>query len=193
MDAMDWGQLGYLALLAAALVFWFIVHNRQSLGKLMQQMAAWVLIFIAVIAVIGLWDDIRQTVLPTQAVFADEDRIEVPRRPNGHYYLTLMINETPVDFVVDTGATDVVLSHEDARRIGLDVDNLAYIGRAKTANGEVRTAPVRLETVELGPVVDHDLPAWVNEGDMFNSLLGMTYLQRWGKIEIGGGSLVLTR
>lgn len=193
MDAMDWGRLSYLVLLAAALVFWFFVQNRQSMGKLFQQMTAWVLIFVGVIAAVGLWDDIRQTVRPTQAIFADEGRIEVPRQANGHYYLTLKVNGTPVDFVIDTGATDIVLSHRDAERIGLDLADLAYLGRAATANGQVRTAPVRLAEVELGPIVDKNVQAWVNEGEMFGSLLGMSYLQRWGKIEIGGGSLVLTR
>jgi aspartyl protease family protein len=52
---------------------------------------------------------------------------------------------------------------------------------------------VTLDTVALGPFVDHGLSAWVNEAEMFGSLLGMNYLQRWGRIEIGDGQLVLTR
>jgi aspartyl protease family protein len=98
-----------------------------------------------------------------------------------------------VQFVIDTGATDIVLSHSDAQRVGLQLENLAYVGRAMTANGEVRTAPVRLDSIALGPVKDTHIPAWVNQGEMGHSLLGMSYLQRWSKIEIGGGALVLTR
>lgn len=193
MDRFDIGNLIYLILLAVVLVGWFVVQSRQSLGKLMQQALAWGLIFLGLIAVIGLWGDIRQTVRPRQSVVTGTNIINVPRAPDGHYYLTLKINGTPIDFLVDTGATQVVLTQNDATRIGLKGDELAFTGRAMTANGEVRTAPVRLELVELGPVRDHDIRAWVNQGDLAQSLLGMSYLQRWSRIEITVQGLRLTR
>lgn len=193
MTSEDIGNLSYLALLGAALVFWFMVQNRDSVGKTLQQAMAWGLIFIGAIAVVGLWDDIRQTVRPRQGMLTEAGTIEVPRAGDGHYYLTLAVNGVPVEFMVDTGATEVVLTQDDARRAGIDTDGLAYVGRALTANGEVRTAPVRLDKVDLGPVSDRNLRAWVNAGDMDQSLLGMSYLQRFSRIEIGGGALVLTR
>ena len=75
---------------------------------------------------------------------------------------------------------------------GLDPGALNYFGRAFTANGEVRTAPVRLDSVAIGPHEDRDVTAVVNGGQMEQSLLGMGYLQRWGRIEIEGGELTLS-
>lgn len=193
MDASDYGHLAYLGLLGAVLVFWYLIQNRQSLGKTVQQAAAWALIFLGAIAVIGLWDDIRNTVRPGQADFVGEGRIEVPRAMDGHYYLELFVNDAPVRFVIDTGATGVVLTRKDAAQAGLDPDGLRFSDSANTANGVVRTAPVTLNRVTLGPVVDRDVAAWVNDGDMNGSLLGMTYLQRWSRIEIGDGKLILHR
>lgn len=189
----DPASLVYLVILGSAIGLWFFAQNRQSLGKLAQQAAAWGLIFIGAIAVVGLWGDIRQTVAPSQNVVADSGQIEVPRAPDGHYYLTAEINGEPVRFVVDTGATQIVLTKEDARRAGLDLDGLVYLGRANTANGEVRTAPVRLDRVTIGPIEDSNVRAVVNDGVMEGSLLGMEYLQRFSSVEIGGGKLVLTR
>jgi len=193
MDDMDIGRFAYLALLGTVLLVWFIVHNRQSLGRLAQQAIAWGLIFLGVIAVYGLWGDIRQTIRPRQSVVSGQNTVEVPRAPDGHYYLTLTVNDVPVAFLVDTGASMVVLSQKDADRIGLNLADLAYVGRAVTANGEVRTAPVRLDSVVLGPVTDRNIRAWVNQGEMRQSLLGMSYLQRWSRIEITGRGLLLTR
>ncbi len=193
MSSWDMGSLIYLVLLGAVLVFWLIVHHRQSLGRTLQQAAGWVLIFLAVIAVVGLWEDIRRTALPGRAAVATEGRIEVPRAPDGHFYLTLLVNDAPVEFMIDTGASAVVLRAEDARRAGIDTADLAYTGRANTANGTVRTAPVRLDRIALGPVSDRNLRAWVNQGEMDQSLLGMSYLERWGRIEISGRNLVLER
>jgi len=193
MNDPDYARFAYLALLGTVLVVWFMMHNRQSLNKLVQQAVAWGLIFLGVIAAYGLWSDIRQTVRPRQSIVQDGNSVEVPRAPDGHFYMTLMVNDVPVDFLVDTGATQVVLTKDDAIKIGLKPADLAYIGRAMTANGEVRTAPVRLEHVALGPMSDNNIRAWVNEGELEQSLLGMSYLQRWSKIEITGKGLLLMR
>lgn len=193
MSDMDLAQLMFLSLLGGALV-WGLVRNREiGLRKLLTGATSWAVIFAVVIIAVGLWEDIRRHDLPRQSVIASEGRIVVPRSRDGHYYLTLRINDTPVRFVVDTGASDIVLSRSDAERVGLDLSDLVYVGRARTANGEVRTAPVRLDRIEAGRISDRNVPAWVNSGDMDDSLLGMSYLQRWDSIEIRGGELVLTR
>ncbi|WP_291737296.1 retropepsin-like aspartic protease, partial [Leisingera sp. F5] len=80
-----------------------------------------------------------------------------------------------------------------AERAGIDTGSLAYLGRARTANGEVRTASVWIEEMSLGGITDTDVRVWVNQGELEQSLLGMGYLQRWSSIEIRNGALVLTR
>ena len=192
MESFDYPRLVYLSILGSVLVLWFVVQSRESLGKLLQHAAAWGLIFLGAIAVVGLWQDIRQTVRPTQSVISDS-RIELPRAPDGHYYLTAEVEGTPVRFVVDTGATQIVLSRSDAARAGIDTERLVYTGRARTANGTVRTAPVRLERLAIGPIEDRGVRAVVNEGEMDGSLLGMEYLRRFSSVEITGDTLVLTR
>lgn len=193
MAGDDIARLLYLVLLGSAVGGYFLVANRNRLGQVAQQAAVWGLIFLGVIAAVGLWSDIRTQVTPRQAVFGEERRVEVPRAPDGHYYLTIAINGTPVRFVVDTGATDVVLTRKDARRVGLDPSELAFFNEAHTANGAVRTAPVRLDDMALGPIHDNDVRAFVNAGEMRESLLGMSYLNRFSRIEVSGNTMILTR
>ncbi len=185
-------NLAYLALLATAVGGWFIVQNRGNMGRMAQQAAIWGFLFLGVIAAYGLWSDIRQDVAPTQALIGDS-RVEIPRGRDGHYMLTLDVNGTPVDFIVDTGASEIVLSQRDADRIGLDPAELAYLGSAQTANGTVRTAAVNLDSMALGGIVDRNIRAVVNEGELDGSLLGMTYLHLYQKIEIENGQMVLIR
>ncbi|MDP5362678.1 MAG: TIGR02281 family clan AA aspartic protease [Paracoccaceae bacterium] len=185
-------QLTYLVLLAAAIGGSAIVAGRSNMGKMAQQAAIWALIFVGVIGAYGLWEDISSDVNPRQAM-VDDRTIAVPRGNDGHYHLTLDINDTPVQFVVDTGASQVVLSQRDAARIGLDLASLQYSGAANTANGVVRTAPVLLDEVRLGDITDSGVPAVVNQGAMDASLLGMTYLGLYDRIEIANGQLVLRR
>jgi aspartyl protease family protein len=192
MDADSLARLAFLVLLALALGGWFLMQARQSPSRTLQALAVWGLIFLGLVAGYGLWHDIRDDIAPRQAVMGD-GRVSVPRGPDGHYHLTLRVNGAPVDFVVDTGATDIVLSRADAARAGIDVGALRFTGQARTANGTVPTARVRLATVELGGHVDRDLRAVVNGGDLDGSLLGMGYLHLFTRIEIAGGELVLTR
>ena len=192
MDTDQIMRLIYLSLFLVAIGGSFLVSNRNNLGKTAQQAAIWVLIFVGVIGAYGLWDDVRNDATGRQS-YVGADRIEVPRQLDGHYYLTLEINDVPVDFVVDTGATQMVLTQKDAQRVGLNPDTLGYYGTASTANGVVNTAPVWLDRVALGEFRDRDVPAVVNEGDLFESLLGMEYLELYDRIEIAGNQLVLTR
>jgi aspartyl protease family protein len=193
MTGDQFGSLAYLLLLGAVIAAWHFVAHRKELGRMAQQAAVWIFIFLGAIVVAGLWSDIRDTVLPRQAVMQDGAQVVVPMQQDGHFYLTLEVNGTPVRFVVDTGATEMVLSAEDAARVGLSPQDLVFSGRAFTANGTVETAPVRLDTVALGPVTDEGVRAVVNSGELGESLLGMSYLRRFDRIEISDGQLVLER
>jgi len=192
MESDDIARLVYLVLLLTAVGGYFVAGNRGSWNKLAQQAAIWGLIFLGVVAGYGLWTDVSRDLAPRQAVVGT-GRLEVPRQFDGHFYVTAQTEGTTIDFIVDTGATDVVLTREDAARAGIDLAGLAYTGTASTANGTVRTARARLDALSLGGVTDRAVPVLVNQGEMDKSLLGMSYLRRFEKIEIAGDRLVLTR
>ena len=107
-----------------------------------------------------------------------------------HFKLDLKVNGTPITFILDTGASDIVLSQDDAARVGLDPDSLPYLGQARTANGTVGLARVELAEVVLAEggleFRDLNVPAFVNEGELDVSLLGMGYLSRYARIAIEG-------
>jgi aspartyl protease family protein len=193
MDGETTARLIYLVLLGAVILTWFLAQNRNRMNKTLQQALLWLLLFSGVVVLYGLRDELRQQVLPRSSVQIDGDRIAIRRAADQHFYATLTVNGQPITFVVDTGATDVVLSREDARRIGFEPDNLVYFGTARTANGEVRTARIKLETVEFAGFTERNVAAWVNDGEMFGSLLGMAYLSRFARLEITGDTLYLTR
>lgn len=191
----DWetGRLVYLAVLLLMVGGWFFVQARENINKSLQQAAIWGLIIVGATAGVGLWQDIQRDAGQGRVTVTDSGQIVVPRSGDGHYYLSADINGATVRFVVDTGATDLVLTQNDAERIGLDPVTLNFSGRANTANGTVSTARVTLESVRLGDAVDRNVRAVVNGGELDQSLLGMGYLQRWGRIEIANNELILTR
>ncbi len=193
MSGDQFASLIYLSILGTVVGGYFLLANSHRMGKVAQQAAIWAMIFIGVAAAAGLWTDIRDSAANRQAAFDDGARVVVTRAQDGHYHLTLDVNGVAIPFLVDTGASDMVLSSADAARAGIDTGTLRFLGTAVTANGTVRTATIRLDAVTLGGFTDRDVTAQVSDGDMFGSLLGMAYLSRFARISIEGDRMTLAR
>jgi clan AA aspartic protease (TIGR02281 family) len=117
--------------------------------------------------------------------------ITVAGDEGGHFLVEATVNGVGVTFLVDSGASAVVLSPEDARRAGYRASQLRFTGVASTANGDVRLAPVSLRELRVGQLSLRGLPAVVNEAPMPVSLLGMTFLNRLEAWEAKRDRLVL--
>lgn len=191
METDDLMRLTYLGLLAASLIGWALVEYRGRLGAGLRMMMAWGAIFVAVAAGYGLWNDLRGRETGRLMVDA-QGRIELPMAQDGHYYATLTIDGTEVDFMIDTGASGVVLNRATAERLGFDLNLLDFSGQANSANGPVRIARLTLDDVRLGPYDDRQVTAYVNDGELDTPLLGMDYLRRY-QIEISGNRMILSR
>lgn len=191
MDGEIFGRVAYLAILIVAIGGYLLVEFRGRMGQLARGLMSWGLIFVGLMAGYGIWQDMGGQFVPRQSV-ASQGEITLPRARDGHYYLTLDIDGQALEFMVDTGATNVVLSQADAKSLGIDPEGLVYLGSAQTANGTVRTARVTLQNVTLGGYEDASIAAYVNDGAMEGSLLGMDYLGRY-RIEIAGDQMILRR
>ena len=194
MSGESLASLGYLALLLVALGGAYLASHRQSVGKSLQMALVWGMIFLGCMAVYGLWGDISRDYGRNSLPITQQDgTIALPRAPDGTYYVTAEVNGAAIDFLVDTGDSDIVLSRADAARIGFDLEKLAFLGSARTANGIVPIAYSRLKTIQLGPYLDQGVSVAINGGEMEKSLLGMSYLGLFGRIEIAQDQLILRR
>ncbi|MHA3913393.1 retropepsin-like aspartic protease family protein [Halovulum sp. GXIMD14793] len=171
-------RLLYFVLLGLFVGSYFLFNAGKRLSETLKNALLWLCIFIVVL--IGYANkDLLQTQLMGSAQSLGDGKVTLTRSFDGHYYADLEINGAIIPFVVDTGASQVVLNREDAARAGFDVDELRFWGRASTANGEVRTAPVRLDDVRFGDFHDTNVQASVNGAELDTSLLGMSYLERF--------------
>jgi aspartyl protease family protein len=110
--------------------------------------------------------------------------------PQGHVLVDAYVNGAPVRFLVDTGATMVVLTLKDAASAGFGRDDLAFSMRTSTANGEARAAPVRLRDLRIDQLQVGDVTAAVAE-NLNISLLGQSFLTRIDGYEMRDGVLTL--
>ena len=133
----------------------------------------------------GEWED--------EGSLKHESNLEYVVQPGagGHYVVEAAVNGAPVTFLVDTGASDIVLTMADAERLGFQPATLRFTQRFATANGEVRGAPVVLREIRVGQFSLFDVPASVNEAPLRVSLLGMSFLRQLDGYGVENGRLVL--
>ena len=126
-----------------------------------------------------------------QPQFTNQDgTVELQRQPDGHFYADVRINGNFVHMLVDTGATDIALSRDDARTAGLatSIGMPDVVGEG--ADGAVHGEYAKLDRVELGPLTAEGLDAVVLNGGQM-SLLGQSFLSKFSSVEIHGDRMVL--
>jgi len=119
---------------------------------------------------------------------ADASPRELTRGPDGHFYADAQVNGTTIRFLVDTGASMVVLTRQDAQRAGIQTPSTRAM--AMGVGGPIEVIPVTLDRVAVGGIEARGVQAAIADETPV-SLLGQSYLQRVGSVEIRGDRMVL--
>lgn len=203
MDNDDFARL--VALLPLALLFGssIIIGSRYRTVEVVRNIAIWMAILLGLIV---LWlyksdftmlgDRVLSSLVPGRAAVtqASNGKTEVTlyKGANGHFGARVEVNGTTIPMMVDTGASSMVLSFEDARKLGLDPDRLAFSATVMTANGRALAAPVTLQDVAIGPIHRQRIPALVTpQGSLDESLLGMSFLSTLTSLQMQSEELRL--
>jgi aspartyl protease family protein len=132
---------------------------------------------------------ILQPVHEPRASEGSDHIIRIKADASGHYYVKGSADGVPLDFMIDTGSTHVVVSKETAER--LPVGPLNFDLPTYTANGRIQNAQITIHKLTIGPYTVTDIPAVVNGGEIDVSLLGMNWLSLFRSIEIQNGVMTL--
>jgi aspartyl protease family protein len=171
---------------------------RERFSQALEAVAVWVV--IALLLAVGytyrfelraVADRVLAELVPGRA--ATRGRIvEFARGTGGNFSVVAQINGARVPFVLDTGASSVVLTQEAAKAAGLPLEVLSYSVTIDTANGRARAAPVTLDRLSVGGIEERAVPALIAQpGQLRTNLLGMSFLNRLESWEVRGERLML--
>jgi aspartyl protease family protein len=198
---MDEGDLAALIIAAALLLFvgttvFALFRDRLSQGLL--SALAW--IGVGLLLAIGysyrtelrdVGDRVLTQLVPGRPATRGRT-VEIARTSSGSFSVTTQVNGVRVPMVLDTGATAVVLTYEAAKAAGLPLEVIAYTVNVDTANGRTRAAPVTLDRVAIGGIIERAVPALIAQpGRLRTSLLGMTFLNRLESWEVRSDRLLM--
>ncbi len=172
--------------------------------------ASWVLATSIGVGTVLFFDEIKTAVVlglglpsPAQMIAADRSSaqawdgtqtgtVEIRAGRHGHFLTTAQLNGRPIEVLVDTGASFVALTYQDAQKLGISVSPADFTQRVNTANGTARIAPIVLDSIGLGNIVLRNVSAAVSEpGRLGTTLLGMTFIGRLTRTEMRNGLLIL--
>jgi aspartyl protease family protein len=198
MVTSDFASLAYaivLLVLAAAVVFTLYRIFTQAIRVVI----LWVLFGALLAAAYSYRSELRETgdwllaeLVPGHVVSRGRT-VTVTRTGTGDFSIRAEINGARVAMVFDTGASSIVLTHDDAKAAGLPLELLDYTINIDTANGRARAAKVTLDRIAIGSLVERSVDALVAQpGQLQTSLLGMSFLNRLQKWEVSGDRLFLS-
>lgn len=197
----DYSSLIYRVIILASVSFsaFYILRNA-GIRHVIKYTAIWSLI-VAGLAVIYTMQDMPEPSpyfhqqagnISEPIINSGDGTVIIPRSRDGHFWIGTQINGVNIMMMVDTGASQIVLSPDDATRAGFNLDQLNFSGKAYTANGAVKYALVRDTTVGIGNVTFENVPLTVNGAEMHGSLFGMTLLDKFSSVEFKQDQLILT-
>jgi len=199
MSENNWQEAIYLIILIVMMLS--AVFSRQDLNwrKIIKYLLIWGGIGFVVIALYVYrfeFSDFKtrfaSEINPTSPKINAQKQIILNIAQDGHFYTRLKINNVEVLFMVDTGASDMMLNINDAKKIGIDVNRLVFNRPYQTANGRSFGAIVNLKEVDIAGIKFNNVKASVNDADMGVNLLGMSFLRRFSKYEFFQDRLILT-
>ena len=192
-------NVGSLALKLALLVFvggLVLVLFREKLSKALEAILFWMVVGLLLVVSYSYRFELRDVVdrviaeLMPGHVAGHGRNVQVVRGNTGDFAVAAHINGVKVAMVLDTGASSVVLTQEAAKAAGLPIEVLNYSVNVDTANGRTRAAAVTLDRLAVGGLTERSVPALVAQpGQLKNSLLGMTFLNRLERWEVRGDKL----
>lgn len=198
-DLMRGVYLGILALMLAS----GVIASQRSASAALRNIAIWLAITLVLVTAWLYKDDagnwgarVMAALMPGSGMSVETadgfQEVVLYKSRNGHFEADAEINGVDIDMLVDTGATGIALTWEDAERLGLKPDGLNFSSSVMTANGPAKIAMVRLDRVVLGAIRRNGLSAGIAErGKLDQSLLGMNFLGTLSAVTIAGSELRL--
>ena len=185
--------IGALVLVGSALF-----SRRIGLGEMIRSALAWIAIFAVFILgftyqreLLAVWTRVSGEMTGANEQVVVGDTLRIRQSADGHFWVDAKVNELPVRFLIDSGATTTAMTLRTARRANVDINESAFPVVLATANGSLEAQRGVIRSLTIGPMVARDLPVVVAEEFGDSNVIGMNFLSKLRSWRVEGDEMVL--
>lgn len=175
-----------------------LIKSNISLESLFKWGASWLCIMLIILTGYSYQWELKQYfsrilghLVPAIGHINKDNSVTFSAGESGHFMIDAKINGQIVHFLLDTGATRITLSAEDALSVGINLEALSYNVPVETAKGTNMVAYVQLDSIQVGNIVLQNIDAYVSREGLSGSLLGTNFLNKLSRYEVGKGTITL--
>lgn len=190
--SLIWGVVCIILLIS------WLGARRLPLGQVAKMALAWIAIFAALFAIFSfrfeflqIWERMKADISGVSGQTVTRETIEVRRQDDGHYWLLVDVNDNPVRFMIDSGASTTAVNANTAKEAGIQVEANSYPIILSTANGRVTAQRASIETMKIGSyeLQQHQVVVSDSFGDV--NVLGMNFLDSMKRWKVEGNVMTL--
>jgi aspartyl protease family protein len=167
----------------------FFCYGKKNIRRNLVYLLIWLLIFLVLFTIFSYREvffnnRIMAQLFPGHAIYnKNNNSISFYAAEDGHFYANLYVNKVKIKFLLDTGASNIMLSKLDAKKANIAIDNLKYNKRYSTANGVVLGSRVNLAHLAIKDRIFYDVKANITNSNQDVSLLGIDFFNLFAKYE----------
>ena len=185
--------IGALVLVASALF-----SRRMGFAEVIRSALAWVVIFAVFIVgfsyqneILAVWTRVSGEVTGANEQLVVGDTLRIRQSGDGHFWANATVNELPVRFLIDSGATTTAMTLRTARSAGIEISESPFPVILTTANGSVEANRGNIQSLQIGSIVAKDLPVVVAEEFGDSNVIGMNFLSKLKSWRVEGREMIL--
>ena len=175
-----------------------LFSRRMGFGEIVRTALAWVAIFAVFIIgfsyqneIFAVWNRVSGEVTRANEQFVDGDMLRIRQSADGHFWVNATVNELPVRFLIDSGATTTAMTLQTARDAGIEISESPFPVVLTTANGTVSAQRGTIQALQIGSMVARELPVVVAEEFGDSNVIGMNFLSKLRSWRVEGTEMVL--
>ncbi|WPX96308.1 TIGR02281 family clan AA aspartic protease [Candidatus Bandiella euplotis] len=179
-----------------------IISSRIPLGQVLSYAAVWTLIIGTLLTgytykadLQNVFNKVYANLIPGTVIQGESEDgngkvVMLVANQSAHFFANAQVNGVDISFLIDTGATDVALTRNDAKKLGINLESLSYTKKVLTANGTTWSAPIKLDSIQVGDITVNDVSASVSIDEGLDvSLLGMSFLNKLDSYQVHDDTL----
>lgn len=185
--------IGALVLVASALF-----SRRMGFGEIIRTALAWVAIFAVFIVgfsyqneILAVWNRVSGEVTGANKQLVVGDTLRIRQSADGHFWANATVNELPVRFLIDSGATTTAMTLRTARNARIEISDSPFPIILTTANGSVEAQRGKIQSLQIGSMIARDLPVVVAEEFGDSNVIGMNFLSQLKSWRVEGREMIL--